>query len=119
VQLAVRDGKLDWEQLKSICARRATPLSFLPLALDMLDHDTGNIFLDSTDETDADPLEWSIEDMDFLIEQYKQAGVLGEKASDFLDWLTASPLHLEEVIQLWNDCQQPEQPEESNTRPQP
>lgn len=98
--------KLDWERLKTTCAEKVEPLCFLPLALDMLDHDTGNIFLDPSDEAIADPLEWSIEDMDFLIEQYREAGVLGEKVSKFMDWLTASPIHLEEVIQIWNECQQ-------------
>jgi hypothetical protein len=96
-----------WDLLSMLSATRAEPLCFLPIALDMLEHDTGNIFLDPTDETPAEPLEWSIEDMDFLIEQYKQAGILNEKANQLLDWLTASPVHFREVVNLWNECQQP------------
>jgi hypothetical protein len=70
----------------------------------MLDHDTGNIFLDPTDEMPVEPLEWSIEDMDFLIEHYQEANQIGNKATKLLDWLIASPLHLLEVITLWNEC---------------
>jgi hypothetical protein len=105
--MTIQDGKVIWDMLNTFSAAKPEPLCYLPIALDMLDHDTGNIFLDSTDETPAEPLEWSTEDMDFLIEQYKEAGTLNEKAGKLLDWLAASPLHLMEVILLWNECQQP------------
>ncbi len=107
--LATIEGhRLDWDKFQTACGLKDEPLNFFPIAFDMLEHDTGNIFLDPADEASADPLEWSIDDMDFLIEQYTQAGVLWEKADKFLDWLvTASPHHLEEVIRLWNEFQQP------------
>lgn len=105
--LGIRRDKVVWDMLAVMCNGKSEPLSFLPVALDMLEHDTGNIFLDPTDETPADPLEWSIEDIDFLVAQYKEASLISEKVSNLLDWLTASPVHLREVITLWNECQQP------------
>lgn len=105
--LTIQGFNVKWDLLSMVCAARAEPLCFLPIALDMLEHDTGNIFLDTTDETPAEPLEWSIEDMDFLIKQYQEAATLNEKVGKLLDWLTTSPVHLREVINLWNECQQP------------
>ncbi|HEX2909884.1 MAG TPA: hypothetical protein VH186_03680 [Chloroflexia bacterium] len=96
--------KVDWNKFRAICLAKDVPISYLPLAFDMLDHDTGNIFLDPTDEMPVEPLEWSIEDLDFLIEHYEEATTSLEKAEKLLDWLTASPLHLQEVIELWNEC---------------
>lgn len=100
----LKGHKPDWEKLKALCLTRGEPLIYLPLAYDMLDHDTGNIFLDPTDESPAEDLEWSVTDMDFLIEQHKEAVDSLEKVEKLLDWLTTSPDHLEEVIELWNEC---------------
>jgi hypothetical protein len=100
----IQDHNPDWDELKAITLARGEPLCYLPFAFEMLGHDTGNIFLDPTDETPAEPLEWCIEDIDFLVEQFREARDLNEKVGKLLDWLTASPFHLREVIQLWNDC---------------
>lgn len=107
VQAALSNLKghsINWDKFKAACLAKDEPTSYLPLAFDILDHDTGNIFLDPTDEMPAEVLEWSVEDMDYLIEDYRQATEMNAKADKLLDWLTASPLHLQEVINLWNEC---------------
>src|SRR5215212_702403 len=44
-------SQIDWDDFKAACQAAGDPLTALPLALDMLDHDTGNIWLDPSDET--------------------------------------------------------------------
>ncbi len=91
------------DELETACHSKGPPLCYLPLALRILEHDTGNIYLDPTDEMPAEPLEWSVEDMDYLIEQYAEATAINEKVELLLDWLSASPANLREVIILWNE----------------
>lgn len=102
----LRGQEVDWAKLEELSRKRGEPLAQLSAAFDMLEHNTGNIFLDPTDETPAQDLEWSIDDIDFLIEQHTEASTRLDKANGLLDWLVASPTHLQEVIALWNECLQ-------------
>ena len=93
---------VDWEQLEIICRGAAEPLCYLPLAIELLNHETGNIYLDASDEMPADPLDWCREDVDFLIEQYRQALEIRDKTQRLVDWLEAGAANLKEAIELWN-----------------
>ena len=102
--MTLEGSQVDWAKLEERCRSQEEPLASLPLAFEMLEHDTGNIFLDPTDETPADNLEWAVTDIDFLIQQFEQAQAMLDKTNKLLDWLTTSPAHLQEVINLWNEC---------------
>ena len=52
-----------------------------------------------------EPTEWTIEAIDFLAQEYIEAEKMREKAYLLLNWIIADPLNLEEVIELWNECQ--------------
>lgn len=100
----VKDHKLNWDKFKALSQAAGEPLCYLPLALDMLEHNTNNIFLDPTDEIPAEPLEWCIEDIDYLTEEYRETTTISENAQKVVDWLAASPFHFKEVLELWKQA---------------
>ncbi|HEX2913748.1 MAG TPA: hypothetical protein VH186_23285 [Chloroflexia bacterium] len=76
-------------------------LSALPLALRILMHDTGNLWLDPTPETAVDDAYWCEEDVEYLAAAYAEARRMMEEADRLLDWLTESTEHLSKGVELW------------------
>jgi hypothetical protein len=101
----IKGHQPNWDKLRERCLTQETPLSYLIIAFEMLDHNTQNIFIDPTDEMPVEPTEWSIENMDYLIQEHQEAIKIRDKAHLLLDWIVAEPLNnIEKVIELWNEC---------------
>lgn len=91
-----------WEVFRATCAAFGEPLSFLPTAIQMLDHDTGNLFLDPTDDAPVDDATWTLADIELLAEHWEEAQALRAKADRLADWLAAGPERFRKVVNVWN-----------------
>lgn len=105
VREALRDQvTADRERLRQRGAEQPAPLCYLPLALDMIEHDTGVGFLDLTPENPID-LHWRREDVDFLIEEWREAKGILSKVGILLDEIESGPESQMKVIELWRSAQ--------------
>lgn len=103
--IPVERGQTPWLPLRELCAREAGPLRGLCGALQMLEHDTGNVWLDYTSEMPFDPVPWEAEAVQELARQYQLAVQLHEQAWACVLWLEHDPVaHFQEVVALWNRC---------------
>src|SRR5436309_15275656 len=78
------------------------PISYLPTAIQMLDHDTGNLFLDPTDDSPVDDATWTLADIELLAQHWEEAQALRAKADQLADWLAADPARFRKVVDAWN-----------------
>jgi hypothetical protein len=102
--LPIEMGKVDDASLQEVCARQRTPLSFFRLVIDLIDNDTGMVWLDATVEMPCDYVGWSIENIDELVKEYKEALEIKKKIGQFMSWLESDIVpHFKEVIALWNE----------------
>lgn len=98
-------GRADDQALRDLCGTRPPPLAFFRHAIDMIDHDTGTVWLDATMEVPCTDADWSKDNIDELARQYQEALAIKEKADQFINWLEADPAtRFKEVIDLWNEC---------------
>ncbi len=95
-------SRIDGDAFKAACQAAGEPITALPLALDMLAHDTGNIWLDPSDEMPVMDAEWCVQDIDLLTREYQEAQQILSQIDQVLDWIEASPAHFGKVITLWN-----------------
>ncbi len=95
-------GRLSLSQLETLCEQVEAPLTYLPVVLRMLDHETENAFLDPTDEMPCEDLFWELADIELLAEHWREAEVMMQQAEQLTEWLAAEPTRLRKVIELWN-----------------
>lgn len=95
--------QIDWHRLNSLCQQAIQPLNYLSQAVSLIDHSTENIWLDSTYESGLF-FDWSIDNIDFLAAQWKQAQTLWENVEALALWLQDSPDHKLATIDLWNQA---------------
>ena len=91
-----------WEVFRATCATFGEPLSYLPIAIQMLDHDTGNLFLDPSDDAPVEDATWTLSDIELLTEHWKEAQTLHAKADQLADWLATDPQRFRKVVDVWN-----------------
>lgn len=95
-------GTWSYETLQQVCASAPEPLCWLATACQMLDHATGNLFLDPGEEESVDDAHWCEEDLELLAREWKEAQVMLDKASALTEWLTTHPGAFRKVVDLWN-----------------
>lgn len=88
------------ERWKQVAETLHPSVAHVPLAIKLAYHDTGNAFLDSTDEMPIEDCYWNREDMDFLIKEYREADTMTDHINDLLEWLGSAPEHLQTVLTL-------------------
>lgn len=91
-----------WPVFEAVCQAAPEPLSFLPVAIKMLDHSTNNLFLDPTDEMPVDDATWTLADMELLAREWKEAQTMLEQGDQLTEWLAATASRLRKVVDLWN-----------------
>jgi len=91
-----------WEVFRATCAAFGEPVSYLPTAIQMLDHDTGNLFLDPSDDAPVEDATWTLSDIELLAQHWKEAQSLHAKADQLADWLAADPQRFRKVVDVWN-----------------
>ena len=78
------------------------PLCFLPQALKVVMHDTGNFLLDSTPDMEMGEIEWCVENVQILKDLSEEAAKLLDQVNRFILWLEDGLVdHFREVVVLW------------------
>ena len=92
------------EELVEACRRAGAPYDALPTAIHILDHSTGNLFLDPTyDGPLTEQFAWEYrEGMEYLIGEWQQGQKMLGRAEEFTEYLAAHPGCLRKVVDLWN-----------------
>jgi hypothetical protein len=105
------NGRVNRRLLQEQCETREGPLSFLYLAIAMIDHDTGTAWLDATYDMPIDDARWEREVVEELVSQFVEAEEIWQKANQFVNWLEEDILdRFTEVVDLWNRCITPPKP---------
>jgi hypothetical protein len=90
--------------LKKLSCRTAKPLKFLPLALQLLDYESNNIWLDycAINEPEVS-LPWTVENIKFLQREWQNAKVILDQVYNLIEWLEQDLInHFELVLGIWN-----------------
>ena len=124
--VGVTNGGSDWEQLvehyglqdsgietpmsyKNVTAARVTahcetltsPLQTLPQAFAIIEHGTGNSWLDSH-YMDPETFEWSHATINQLTQAYNEASALLQGYNTLNEWLSTNPKRIMSLVQVWN-----------------
>lgn len=91
-------------KLKALCQTLESPLRELHKAFNFIEHDTGNLWLDSH-YTEPETLEWSHQSIERLTQTYKEARTLLQAFNELNDWLSSQPERIGLLVQLWNSAQ--------------
>ena len=95
------------KKLRRLCHQAGKPINFLPLALNLLDFSTGNLWLDEfggqLNSCDATIHEWSQDSVRYLTRECHKAKYILAAIDGFIEWLEAdiTPRFLQ-IVQLWN-----------------
>jgi hypothetical protein len=97
-------SQIDLEKLKKLCAEADSPISALPVALAMLDLDTGNPWLDISYSMEGEVFwDWTVENVTYLAAAWSEAKAMSDAACTLIDWLTENPhLFEREVLTIWS-----------------
>ncbi|GCE32109.1 hypothetical protein KDA_75930 [Dictyobacter alpinus] len=88
------------ERWKHVAEALHPAVAHIPLVISLAYHDTGNAFLDSTDEAPIEDCSWNREDMDLLIKEYQEAAAMITHINELLEWVGSDPGHLQTVLTL-------------------
>lgn len=96
------DGyEIDWQQLEILCQSASPPLSFLYDVACIVDHSSGCVWIDITDETyDSSP--WTKEALLYLAQEWLVAQKYLAKLKQFETWIEQSVAHRIDAVNLWN-----------------
>jgi hypothetical protein len=89
----------DSEQFEAFCQNYPPPLSYLANVMMLISHATGTIWLDSLAE-EYYPLDWTRDNVELLTEQWQIASTFISQKQELCHWLSLSPQHYQQVIQL-------------------
>lgn len=102
---------IDPELLEKLCVKAESPINFLPLAVQLMEHNTGNIWLDSysqeefseaVEEGDVN-LTWTIENIKYLTNQHQGSEIIWNKIDLLINWLESDlTRNFKKVIKIWN-----------------
>jgi len=105
IELPEAGKAMNWSLFDARCRAQGGPIAYLPLVIEMLDNDTGSVWLDATLESPCTDAIWTLECVDALHEQYLLALDIQAKAMSFCDWLEERPVpRLAAVVRLWKSC---------------
>ena len=93
--------RLDWERLRCLSREQPTPLCFLYDLVSLIDHSTGCLWLDVTEECHCS-LPLTQETLLALARQWQVARLHIEHMEQFNLWLQSSLTARQQVVNLWN-----------------
>lgn len=89
-------------QLERTAAQAEEPLCHLPLALRMVHHETGNLFLDLTPEGEMPDIFWCVDNIEALIAESQDAVDISTAVGSLITWLNKDLVkHFRKVVSLW------------------
>jgi hypothetical protein len=93
--------QIDFNKLETLCRQASQPLCYLYDAMSIIDHSTGNVWLDETCESYL-YLEWSQNNIDILAQDWQKALNLRAFYLEIAQWLQNNCNHKILTIELWN-----------------
>jgi hypothetical protein len=101
--LAVSD--IDVDLLQQHCQQEPPPICYFHPCLDLLSYDTGNVFLDNTVLEYIEGLEWSLNNIEKLAQDYQAAQQRLHHMHELNQWLEEDiPSHINHLVRLWSRC---------------
>ena len=99
---------MDWQQFFRRASRSDPHLKHLREACDYAAYNTGNVWLDTTEEMlgYSELPDWDRETIDWLAAEWRKARIILRHANKPVDWLEEDPRRLASLIRLWNRCVQ-------------
>jgi hypothetical protein len=108
------DIEIDYKLLKDLCNAEGAPavLEYLPLVVDVFNHETGNLFIDPDEFYPVYDARWSDgqETIDMLAQEHIEAHIILDKCEMLVDWIEASPKNFRKVIDVCNQSNSKKQP---------
>lgn len=97
-------NKIDIKLLIEMCDRATKPLNLLPLALQLLDYESNNVWLDICEAWETENLlPWTSENVKYLQSQWQEAEVILEQVYSLINWLELKLIpHFELILSVWN-----------------
>lgn len=101
--LHVEAGELDWAKFKHLCQYGKGAVRQFPLLVELVAHDTGNLWLDTSFDCDWELFEWEEAAMNHLAREWQRACDLIAQINCALDRINAHPrYYLTRLVRLWN-----------------
>lgn len=92
----------DFLRLEALCKQVGEPLSILPKIVEILDHATGNIWLDATTEAYLE-FDWTIQDIEILRAHWLDYQAIYSQVSELDEWLEVKE-NIAVLCQVFYDC---------------
>ena len=103
--LRPQQGQLDWEHFEKVCRENRGLEARLPLLIQFVSHNTQNLFLDMSMEYSVQDLAWAEEDMNLLIQEWRDAQEFMKQLDPLLDRMEKQPRYwFTRLVRLWNRC---------------
>jgi hypothetical protein len=101
--LRVETGELDWDKFKHLCQYGNRAVRQFPLLIELVAHDTGNLWLDASFDCDWESFEWEEATMNYLTREWRRARDLIAQINLALERMDAHPrYYLTRLVRLWN-----------------
>lgn len=103
--LRPESGERDWDRFAAQC-REARGLAVrFPLLIELVGHDTGNMWLDTSWETSWEEYPWEEAAMEFLKREWRQAQRIFAQLNPLMDQMDKHPRYwLQRLVKLWNSA---------------
>ena len=96
-------GDIDFDSFAALCRAERSPLQHLPVAIDMMQYNTGNEWLDASFCSGVPSLPWSVPNILKLSRSYKEAQRAFDKVHELSRYLDLKPQEaLKRALELWN-----------------
>ncbi len=100
-------GQLDWNMFTRRCRRNKGLPKRLPLLIELVSHNTDNLWLDVCWESGVQDFAWKEEDIEWLKKEWRAAQRFYKRLDPLLDRMDRHPrFWLTRLVKLWNACLQ-------------
>ena len=102
-------NSINYRKLRRLCFDAGSPICYLPIALNLLEQNTNNIWLDEdggwTQGRSGTTLDWSMESVDYLHREYLKAKRILDIVGSLIDWLESDlTANFQYIVRIWNQC---------------
>ncbi|MEH1780878.1 MAG: hypothetical protein V7L26_17545 [Nostoc sp.] len=100
----------DFLKLEALCKQAGAPLTVLPKVMEILDHSTGNVWLDSTNEAYLE-FDWTIDNIETLRADWLDCQTIYSQVNELDEWLEDKQ-NIVAFCQIFYECDsEPHDPE--------
>lgn len=104
-ELRPQSGQRDWDRLAELCRTAKGLTARLPLLLEFVSLDTGNVWLDTNWECCWEEYPWEETAVEYLKKEWRKAQRIFEQINPLLDQMDKHPRYwLKRLVMLWNNA---------------